>query len=198
VFGGNTYLAIVQSHRKGHKLNFPGGKLRYDFVCRLHKEFKLCVRSGYTTWPFKVHPEVYHPKYSDFLREGKINVNVNHFPTFRHAYTRRTIRSIFSRRMHVTLYIPGMEKHFTNHKHLAWFRNIEEGIDIVRYYLDHDNEREEIAEAGYALACRSFTFQSRQSDFEDQTMPMLGMKKPKKGTPPPKKKPPPPKKKGKK
>jgi len=175
VFGGNTYLPLVQSHRKGHKLDFPGGKIRYDFISKVAKHFKMLVRSGYKTWPkhVQVLPEIFHPHYTDFLRDGKITLDVNHFPTLRQAYTRRMIRSLFARRCHVRLYTPGIEEHFENHKHLVWFKNIEEGIDLVRYYVEHDNEREEIAEAGYKLACEKWTFRERAADFERQTRPMI-------------------------
>jgi len=175
VFGGNTYLPLVESHRKGHKLDFPGGKIRYDLIDRVAKKFKLLVRSGYKTWPkhVKVLPEVFHPHYHEFLRDGKITLDVNHFPTLRQAYTRRMIRSMFAKRCHIRLYTPGIEEHFENRKHLVWFRNIEEGIDLIRYYLEHDNEREEIAEAGYRLACEKWTFEQRMHDFERMTRPLV-------------------------
>ncbi len=164
VFGGNSYIAASQKH---HKLDFPGGKLRYDFICSVKKKFSMLVRTGYPKhWPFKTLPEVYHPHYTDFLRSGKICLELLHFPTFVRAYTRRLIRSIFSKRLVLVYYIPEMEKDFTNHKNIVWFRSEEEGIDLIRYYLDHDVEREQIAAQTYAHACKHFTFENRVHDFE--------------------------------
>ena len=164
-FGGNSYIALS---KKNHKLDFPGGKIRYDFITEVHKHFNLLVRSGYPKqWPFGTLPEVFHPGYTRFLRDGRITLNVNHFPRLRKAYTRRTIRSIFARRCHVTLYIPGMEDDFKNHENIVWFNSIEEGIDLIRYYLEHDSERERIAEEGHRLACEKFTFRERMADFEE-------------------------------
>ena len=41
-------------------------------------------------------------------------------------------------------YIPGMEEYFINHKHLVWFDTIEECMDMIKFYLENDNEREKI------------------------------------------------------
>lgn len=165
VFGGNSYIPYIG---KNHKLDFPGGQIRYDFIMGVAKHFSVSIRTGYPkSWPFETREEIYHPEYTHFLREGKITLNVNHFPLFRKAYTRRTIRSIFAKRCHVTLYIPGMEDDFTNHKDIVWFKTVEEGIDLVRYYLEHDAEREAIAEESYKLACKKFTFKERMHDFEE-------------------------------
>lgn len=181
VFGGNTYIPLVKSNHKGigHKLGFPGGKLRYDFINRVAEKFKLLVRTGYKTWPKHVRtmPEVFHPEYTSFLREGKITLDLNHFPNLYQAYTRRLIRSIFCGRCHITLYIPGMEEHFKNHENIVWFKNIEEGLDLIRYYLDHDNEREEIAMLQHQNACAQFKFEHRQKDFERMTQPLLPKEK---------------------
>jgi len=181
VFGGNTYIPLVKSNHKGmgHKLGFPGGKIRYDFINQVATKFKTLVRTGYKTWPkhVKTAPEVFHPIYTSFLRDGKINLNTNHFPTLYQAYTRRTIRSIFSGRCHITLYIPGMEEHFTNHENIVWFKTIEEGIDQIRYYLDHDNEREEIAMQQHINAVAKFQFKHRLIDFETQTQVLLPKEK---------------------
>ena len=163
-FGGNSYMGAIIGNKK---LDFPGGKIRFDLICEAHKQFKLHVTSGYSKfWPFKVQPEVFHPHYTTEMRRAKITLNVNHFPTLYKAYTRRTIRSIFARRCHITLYIPGMEEDFENHKHLVWFKTVDEGIDLIKYYLDHDTEREEIAWAGWKLAMKKYTFHNRMEDFD--------------------------------
>lgn len=165
-FGGNSYLGGVQ---KNHKLNFPGGKIRYDLIVGCNKRFKLLVTTGYPKfWPFKTEEEIFHPLYAAKIREAKISLNVNHFPSLKQAYTRRTIRSLFARRCHITLYIPGMEVDFENHKDLVWFHTIDEAFDLIRYYLDHDNKREEIAWAGWNKAINHYTFEHRLNEFSKQ------------------------------
>ena len=169
-FGGQTYMELGQQKAK---LNFPGGKLRYEFIRACHERFNTIVRSARKGWPFEVKPEMYHPRYTNALREAKITLNVNHYPNFEKAYTRRTIRSIFAGRLHATWYIPRMEEDFTNHENIVWFKTIEEGLDLVEYYLNHDEERERIAANCLKLAKEKFTFEHRRKDFERFTRPLL-------------------------
>ena len=45
--------------------------------------------------------------------------------------------------------------------HCAWYRNIDEGIERVRYYLDHPVKRRQIAEAGREHALHHHTYAHR-------------------------------------
>jgi hypothetical protein len=163
-FAGESY---VEAARKNHALNFPGTQIRRQFVLRAEKEFKLAVHSARKdSWPFKTLPEVYHPHHISAMRKAKLTLNVNHFPSFRQAYTRRTIRSLFSGRPHITLYIPGMEEHFENGKDVLWFETMDEGLELIRYYLSHDDERELLATRQLEKARRLFSFEERLKGFE--------------------------------
>ena len=171
VFGGNSYLK--RSEMKPG-LDFPGGGLRYNMIMEARKKFNIGVFSDSPAgWPFKCLEPSYHPKYTNELRRGKITLNVNHFPDLVKAYTRRTIRSIFCGRLHITLYIPGMEDDFENHKNIVWYHNISEALDLIDYYLKHDDEREEIAQEMYKHACENFTFKHRLEDFEKMVKVLL-------------------------
>lgn len=164
IFGGNSYLKR-SSITPG--LDFPGGLLRYNLIMEARKRFNVAVMSDAPQgWPFECLPAAYHPLYTNALRRAKINLNVNHFPTLEKAYTRRTIRSIFSGRMHVTLYIPGMEDEFENHKNIVWYDDLNEAMEIIKYYLENDKEREKIAAAQLKHACENFHFKNRLKDFE--------------------------------
>jgi hypothetical protein len=167
VFGGETY--ITDTTPPEIQYSFPGGGLRYEFVKAIADRFSTAIFSAFPqNWgdSFNVMHDVYHPGYTNALRRGKINLNVNHFPRLYKAYTRRTIRSIFSKRLHMTYYIPGMEQDFVNHSNIVWFNSIPEGIELVEYYLRHETEREAIAEAQYENAMKNFTFKNRLQQFE--------------------------------
>lgn len=163
-FAGESYFFAQQ---RNEALTFPGTMARREFVIACSKRFSIaCHSARRESWPFPTLREVYHPHHTAAMREARITLNVNHFPSFRQAYTRRTIRSIFARRCHVTLYIPGMEEDFTNHEHLVWFRDTREGVDLVARYLKDHEARERIAWAGWKLACEKFTFKQRLIGFE--------------------------------
>jgi hypothetical protein len=163
-FAGESYLL---AEKRNEVFKFPGTNLRREFVIAVSKRFNLaCHAARKESWPFPTLKEVYHPHHTAAMRQAKITLNVNHFPEFRQAYTRRTIRSLFARRCHITLYIPGMEQDFTNHEHLVWFHSVEEGLELIQKYLKDDTARERIAQAGWQRACERFTFKERLQDFE--------------------------------
>jgi len=51
-------------------------------------------------------------------------------------------------------YIPGIEEFFELDEEIVCFRNIEEATAKIQYYLDHESEREAIAQAGWERAKR--------------------------------------------
>ena len=57
----------------------------------------------------------------------------------------------------LTEYAPGIENYFEIDKEIACFHNTEEMIDKVNYYLDHDEERRAIAQAGWKRATSEYT-----------------------------------------
>lgn len=56
---------------------------------------------------------------------------------------------------------PVMEDYFIPGKELVCFRNLKELQEVIPYYLNRPQEREEIAQAGYIRAHREHTFQHR-------------------------------------
>lgn len=170
-FGGGTYLKKSMSDAQ---FRFPGSKMRYDFVHAVAQKFNLVLHSGQKAsgaWGglnLEVRPEVFHPKYTYAMRKAKVTINLNHFPDFYKAYTRRTIRCMFARRPHVTLYIPGMEEDgFINGQNIFWFKSIEEGVDQIDRLLKDEKLRKSMGEKLYDLACRNHTFEVRLREFEE-------------------------------
>lgn len=60
----------------------------------------------------------------------------------------RTYHALLSGAFVLTRSFPGIEKFFVNGEHLVWFDTEEEGLRLIRHYLDSDEERERIASAG--------------------------------------------------
>ena len=58
----------------------------------------------------------------------------------------------------LTRYVPGLENIFTNKKHLVWYHNIEECLDLISEYLKEDVEREKIKEEGYRYVHENYTY----------------------------------------
>jgi len=48
----------------------------------------------------------------------------------------------------LTRYYPGLEKQFENKKHLVWYKDTQEAIELINHYLEHEEERVQIAKEG--------------------------------------------------
>lgn len=61
----------------------------------------------------------------------------------------RNFEVMASGSMLLTSWIPTIEEFFEDGKHLVLYRSLDEMVDKAKYYVDHDTEREKIAQAGY-------------------------------------------------
>ncbi len=52
----------------------------------------------------------------------------------------------------LTNYSPGLESIFTKGVHLEWYHSQAECLDLIEYYLRHENKRRKIARSGYQFA----------------------------------------------
>jgi spore maturation protein CgeB len=61
----------------------------------------------------------------------------------------------------LTSWIPTIEELFEDGKHLVLYRTMDECIEKAKYYLEHDEERERIAQAGCEEVLKHHTIQHR-------------------------------------
>ena len=154
VFFGGTNFALGR---------FPLSRIRRDLVYTIQKKFKMVVRGG--GWPFPTEKWVLRNLYARELRKANINLGINHY-NVRQYYNRRLFESVASGRLHITYYVPGMEKHFTNHKHLVWFKSIGEGVSQIKYYLKNPKKREKIAKQGRDFFMQKHAWPTRATQFK--------------------------------
>jgi spore maturation protein CgeB len=64
----------------------------------------------------------------------------------------------------LSYYAEDLEKHFRISDEVAIYHDEDDLLEKVRYYLRHDDEREEIAQAGHARAASEHTFAHRFQD----------------------------------
>jgi hypothetical protein len=70
----------------------------------------------------------------------------------------------------LTNWIPTIEDLFEDGKHLVLYRSLDEMIDKARYYIDHDEEREKIAQAGYEEVRAKHTILHRVKTMLDHSL----------------------------
>lgn len=61
----------------------------------------------------------------------------------------------------LTDWVPSIDELFEDGKHLVLYRSLDEAIDKAKYYIEHDEEREKIAQAGYEHVLKNHTIQAR-------------------------------------
>lgn len=64
-------------------------------------------------------------------------------------------------------YFPGIEKQFTNHRHLVWFETPDEAERLARYYINHPGKRKGIAEQGNRLYTEKHRAKNRIQNMYD-------------------------------
>lgn len=142
---------------------FPLSRLRSKLVKQIERKFKLLVHGG--GWWFPTEKRVLHDKYCSKIRRANVNLGINHYSIQRY-YNRRLFESVGSGRLHITHYIPGMEKHFKNKEHLVWFHSIDQAVKQIEYYLKNPKEREEIAAKGRKFFVKHHSWGPRAKQFK--------------------------------
>jgi spore maturation protein CgeB len=57
------------------------------------------------------------------------------------------------------LYCPSLEELFVRGGEMDWFESSDECCRKIQYYLDHDEQRRKIADAGYRLAHEKYSYE---------------------------------------
>jgi len=151
---------------------FPNSKNRNEFIVAAKKKFDLIVHANEGNWPFPVKKILQYPEFYRAFHKAKISLGMNQFNLTRY-YTRRLIHGGASSSLYITGYIPGMEKDFENHVNMAWFHTIEEGLELIEYYLNNDKEREKVAKQQRKHFLKHHSWEARLKEFEKYAKKIL-------------------------
>jgi len=72
-------------------------------------------------------------------------------------YPARLVQTMATRTFALATYTPRLEGLFTRKVHLDWYTNYEELVELIRYWLEHDEERRQVAQRGYEHVLKNFT-----------------------------------------
>ena len=139
----------------------PGRKgQRADFLARISDRFDTEV--------FGLHWERWTPIYPQLRLRGKVKpkryarvcatsrivLGINEVNDNTCYFSNRTFLTLACGGFHLTHYVPQLERVFGNGEHLAWFRDEDEALDLIEYWLNRDAERRRLAAAGHDLVIR--------------------------------------------
>jgi spore maturation protein CgeB len=102
-------------------------------------------------WP------AFHEETVKICQAARIVLGINTVNTVERYFSNRTYLTLASGGFHLTHYVPGLETMFQNHRHLVWYRDDAECLDLLDYYLPREDTRREIARAGRQWTRRRYS-----------------------------------------
>ena len=127
---------------------------RIDFLDRMFKEFP---NFWFGRRIFEQAAEIYC--------RSKIVLN----PPIKHEANMRLWESLGCGSFCLTENFPSIKELFKDGVHLVTYENEKDAIEKAKYYLEHDAEREKIAEAGYNWVKQTGTYKHRMTEILKKT-----------------------------
>lgn len=94
---------------------------------------------------------------ADIYCQSKIVFNIS----IKDDLNMRVFETLATKSLLLTNNIPTLGELFEDGKHLVTYRTLDEAVEKARYYIEHDSERQAIAEAGYAEVLAKHTYKHR-------------------------------------
>ena len=137
---------------------YPRGG-RIDILEALSKLFKVDVfGNGYGNWArhgVVGHPQVFDDNLPELIAKSKIVLGINVTNETWGYWSIRPAQILMCGGFTIQKYIPGMEKELKDG--VAYWHELPDLIEQIKYYLEHEDERNEIAKRGYEIAHQSLT-----------------------------------------
>lgn len=140
----------------GHVQTQPNynGFTRVEALDRLFKEFPNFYFG--TRNPQKPEANMFEDAARNFS-QSKIVFNVS----IGDDLNMRLFEALATRSFLLTNWLPTLEDLFEDGKHLVTYKTLDEMVEKAKYYLEHEEEREAIAEAGYQEFINGHTYMHR-------------------------------------
>jgi spore maturation protein CgeB len=138
----------------------PNTPERAEFMQVLAKKFDLKLwGSGWDKYGLSaVAADVYASEYRQICAGSKIMLGWNIDPTIDLYFSNRTWYTLGCGGFLLTAYSPSLQELLGRGQELDWFETVEECCEKIEYYLQHDEERQKIARAGYQLAHNEYSY----------------------------------------
>jgi spore maturation protein CgeB len=111
--------------------------------------------------------EVFPEQYRQICRGAGIVLGCDWRHDVQWYFSNRTWFTLGSRGFLLTNYAPGLEDLFENHRHLVWYRSVDECLELIEHYRARPDERARIAAEGRAFARAHRTYDDFARDLVD-------------------------------
>ncbi len=130
---------------------------RVEYMEAIDREFDLKVYgSGWEKTAVKTaRKPVGVPEFAKLCSTAKVFLGIDKTADMELYFSNRTWFALGCGAFLLTRYVQGLEQVFANHRHLVWYHNKDECLELLRFYLQRDDLRSQIAQEGrlYAHAC---------------------------------------------
>jgi hypothetical protein len=137
----------------------PGGKgQRVEFLARISDRFDTHVYGrGWEQWKadfpqLNIRGQATPRTYAKVCASSSIVLGTNEENHFDCYFSNRTFLTLGCGGFHLTHYVPQLERVFENGKHLVWFRDEDEALQLIGRWLEDPVGRRKIAAAGHGYA----------------------------------------------
>lgn len=150
---------LFLGHAGGHKAT------RDEVIVKLDKEFDdLWVGGDWQTFGLRhSFGGAYKANFCEWNSRARIGLCLIPTP---HANLEmycpyRVKNTMATRTFALVTYTPGLENLFTRKVHLDWYESYEELVELIHYWLKHNEEREQVAQQGYEYVLENFTLRQQ-------------------------------------
>jgi spore maturation protein CgeB len=149
VFMGNNY-----------RDRFPLSKLRIDMHNLLKKQFGNKYKTYGNGWLTEKSLMNNQQEEAIAYRSCKIAIGLSHYD-YRRYSSDRIFRAMGTGAFYLVKKYPEIEFDFEDKKHLVCWNTLDELVELTNYYLQHEDERKEIAKQGQLLVSQNHTWEKR-------------------------------------
>jgi len=157
LFLGSNYLDTI---------NFPLSKFRCDMVKLLKQEFNSDFGLYGSGWPNKDGILTRYADEAVAYRTCKIAINLSHFDYSRYT-SDRMLRIMGSGAFCLTHHYTNIQADFNIGNEIATWKTLDELLEKIKYYLEHEDERTFIAGNGCSLVRTKYTWHNFANNLKD-------------------------------
>ncbi len=158
------------SHMPATEILFPGKFSHKDYCHDGNRELllKLLAKDyGLAHYGNGINPSIWGMDYYGAISKTKIALSININNTYPMSHSNRLINYLSCGAFVVASRVPKTELLYEDHKHLRYFDSNEECVELIKYYLKNEQERNKIAAGGMAHAHKNFNSQRIAKDMVD-------------------------------
>jgi len=130
--------------------------LRTKTIVAFSQKFRLKVWSQHTDkyrrLGIEAFPPLFDEQVGDVSASCDVILGVDKTHSIEGFWSDRIYLVTGTAGFYLCRYTKGLETIFENHRHIVWFSETDEGIDLATHYIKSEKERRRIAESGYEHA----------------------------------------------